>query len=259
MASVESDAEAFTLVSTDGKKRAYDEWQSQLGAKSFSIHTSALKILRDQYPELCITPCLSFNVALLPFAYSGNAMAELDTTTESVERFRYYYRGNERRGIPDALLEGRTFAKYIYVWNQEYYLLYVIAEGYNTWQYLLKEPDESKGERVISLPNKTDALINAVGNWMKPDDKYVYVFDYYWTASRQLWQEVQKARWEDVILKEQMKKQVVEVMTKFFDSKQIYRVSISSSCGGLSHRSYFTNTMVRTLACPGNVVSFSME
>ena len=229
MTSRGSESEPFTLVSTRGEKHVYDDWQTELGAKTTSLPTCLQGFLRAQYPELCITPCISYNVALLPFAFSGNAIAELDTKTESVERYRYFYTGNERRGIPDALLEGRTFAKYIYIWNNEYYLVYIVSMGYSTWQYILKEPDESKGENTVTLPAKTDALIRAVGKWMKPNDAYVYVYDYYWTLNRKLWEEVQKAKWEDVILKESMKKQLVELMKKFFDSKDIYRVSLLST------------------------------
>lgn len=219
------DSEPFTMISTRSQKQVYDDWQTLLSAKTSSLQTSVQRYLRTQYPELCITPCISDNVALLPFAYSGNAIAELDTKTESVERFRYFYNGNERRGVPDALIEGRTFAKYVYVWDNEYYLIYVIPMGFYTLQYILKEPDESTGESPISLPAKTDTLIRAVGKWMKPDNKYVYVYDYYWMANRKLWEEVQKAKWEDVILKESMKRQLVELMKKFFESRDIYRVS----------------------------------
>ena len=218
--------ESFTMVATPGGKQIYDHWRAQVDGKTVSLHTCMLGFLRDQYPELCITACLTNNVALIPFANSGNAICELDTKTESVERFRYFFTGNHRRGIPDTLLEGRTFAKYRYVWNNEYYLLYVVTVGFMTvWQYILKEPDESKGESVISQPATSDALIKTVGKWMEPDDNYVYVFDHFWTRSRQLWEEVGKAQWEDVILKEDMKKQLVELMKKFFESKEIYQVN----------------------------------
>ena len=43
-----------------------------------------------------------------------------------------------------------------------------------------------------------------------------------WMASKALWQEVAKAKWEDVILDKQMKKELQEIATRFFDSKEIY-------------------------------------
>ena len=85
----------------------------------------------------------------------------------------------------------------------------------------MKEPAE--GETVLSRNRVTDKLIDTIGKWQKPDDKYVYYFDGYWQVSRALYNEVQKASWKDVILNEEMKKTVTDLMHKFFDSEDIYR------------------------------------
>ena len=147
-------------------------------------------------------------------------MAELDTKTDSVQRLRYFWPGNERRGISDQLVDIRTFAKYHYRWGTEHFLVYVITVGYWTYNYILKEPAE--GESILAQPRVTDALIDAVGKWQKPDDRYVYVYDYRWTLNRSLWEQVQEANWDDVILNEDMKKELVGLMKKFFNSKDIY-------------------------------------
>ena len=215
-----SNLDDFTLVSTSSQCRLYDDFEKLNSAKVSGLHTSLLAAFRQQYPELCITVTLPNNVHLLQFAASGNAVAKLDTTTESVQRLRYFLAGDDRRGIPDQLAEGRSFAKYQYQWGNEYYIVYIIQLGYSAYQYILKEPAE--GESIMSQPSVTDALINAVGKWQKPDDRYVYVYDGYWSGSRQLYKEVQKASWDDVILNEEMKKTLVELMRKFFDNKDIY-------------------------------------
>lgn len=96
--------------------------------------------------------------------------------------------------------------------------------GYDTLQYVLKEPAE--GETVMSGNSVTDKLIATIGKWQRPadpDHKYIYVFDQYWSASRSLYDEVQKASWDDVILNDEMKKTVTELMQKFFDSEDIYK------------------------------------
>lgn len=160
-------------------------------------------------------------VSLLQFAAGGNATADLDITDESVQRLRYFYAGNSRRGVPDQLVEGRTFAKYNYKWGVEYFIVYIVQIGYVQLQYILKEPAE--GENVMSRNGVTDALIGTIGKWQKPDDKYVYVYDGFWQMSRPLYDEVVKARWEDVILNEDMKKTITELMHKFFDSEDVYK------------------------------------
>lgn len=140
---------------------------------------------------------------------------------ESVQRYRQYYQGNSRRGIPAQLLEGRTFAKYNYKWGSEYFIVYIVAMGFRDMQYILKEPAES--ETAMSSNSVTDKLLYTVGEWQKPDDKYVYVYDGYWQMSRLLYNEIQKANWDDVILNEDMKKTITELMHKFFDSEDIYK------------------------------------
>ena len=210
----------FTLVSTSSQHKLYDDFEQICSGKLGSLHTSILRALRQEYPELCITVALATNVNLLQFAAFGNAVAELDTKTDSVQRLRYFLRGNDRHGVPDQLAEARSFAKYHYRWGTEHFIVYIITEGYNTFNYILKEPAED--ETVAAQPKVTDALITAVGKWQKPDEKYIYVYDYYWRTSRPLWEEVQKANWKDVILNEDMKETLVELMRNFFDSKDVY-------------------------------------
>lgn len=162
-------------------------------------------------------------MALLQFAAAGNATADLDIVDESVQRYRYFYAGSSRRGIPDRLVESRTFAKYFYRWGTEYFVVYIVQMGYEQMQYILKEPGE--GETIMSRNSVTDTLIATVGNWQKPEDeKYIYVYDSgFWQQSRDLYEQVQKSEWKDVILNEDMKKTITELMHKFFDSKDIYK------------------------------------
>lgn len=140
---------------------------------------------------------------------------------ESVQRNRYFYAGNARLGIPDELVESRTFAKYLYKWGTEYFIVYIVQVFNQQIQYILKEPAE--GESTMSHNSVTDKLIATVGAWQNKDEKYVYVYDLFWRENRKLYEEVQKSNWKDVILNEDMKKTITELMHKFFDSKDIYK------------------------------------
>ena len=159
----------------------------------------------------------------LRFAAAGNASADLDIVNEDVQRYRFFLQGSPRFGIPDRLVESRTFAKYVYQWGIEYFIVYVVQTGYQQMQYILKEPGE--GETIMDRNSVTDSLIAAVGEWQKPvDEKYIYVYDSgYWQQSRELYGQVQKSQWKDVILNEDMKKTITDLMHKFFDSKDIYK------------------------------------
>ena len=157
-------------------------------------------------------------VNFLAFAFAGYATATLDIVDESVLRTRYFL-------TPSSVGESRTFAKYIYKWGNEYFIVYIVQVSYyGTVQYIFKEPVE--GETVMSGNGKTDELIKAIGKWQippPPGDKWVYVYDGYWFRSKALYDQVKNASWDDVILNEGMKKQITDLMHKFFDSRDIYK------------------------------------
>ena len=141
---------------------------------------------------------------------------------EDVQRFRDYRPANHYLGNTESLVESRTFAKYSYRWGDEFFIVYIVRFSFDILQYILKEPGD--GETIMSTNSVTDTLIRTVGRYIhKDDDKSIYVYDGYWSMNRDLYDEIQKANWEDVILNEDMKKTLTELMTKFFDSKDIYQ------------------------------------
>ncbi|KAF2842765.1 P-loop containing nucleoside triphosphate hydrolase protein, partial [Patellaria atrata CBS 101060] len=174
--------------------------------------------LREQYPDLIVTVVPGNNVSLLQFAAAGHATAELDTKTDSIIRWRGYVpSSNGHGGIGEAIF----FAKYNYKWKDEYFILYSVVEGYITVQYILKEPRGH--ESTLSNSSVTDELIQTVGSWQfPPPPPSIYVYDNYWTRSTQLYEQVQKASWDKVILDPDMKKDLTDVSEKFFDSKEVY-------------------------------------
>jgi transitional endoplasmic reticulum ATPase len=161
----------------------------------------------------------SGNISLLQFAASGNAVAELDTETETVIRWRGYLPPTERGGT-GALAEAIFFAKYHYKWGTEDFIVYTVVIGLTEVQYILKEP--SSGETTHSHSSVTDALIATIGQWGSQIPNAIYVYDNYWYRSPELYEEVQKASWDKVILDPDMKKSLTDVSEKFFDSHDIY-------------------------------------
>ncbi|KAL8946048.1 MAG: hypothetical protein Q9222_007499, partial [Ikaeria aurantiellina] len=217
-----ADMETFTLVNETGQHKVYDDYDKLSNGHLTDPQTYLTAVFRKEYPELAVTCTYASNPALLRFAAAGHATAELDLKDESINRVRGYAPGNARYGYTEGIYESRYFAKYNYRWGSEFFILYVIAIGYNVYNFILKEPGTD--ESTLSIPKAVDELIMACGRWSHPVDyDFIYVYDGYWTASKSLWEQVQKARWDDVILDEEMKKTVVELMTKFFDSEDIYK------------------------------------
>lgn len=159
------------------------------------------------------------NVNLLAFAAAGYAQAELDLDDEPIVRWRGYSPPSTRHGS-GGLAESRFFAKYRYTWNSEDFILYSVVVGLQTLQYVLKEPHGN--ETTLSNSAIIDKLILTIGEWYTIDEDIIYVYDGYWSASKTLWKQVQDASWDKVILDPKMKKDLVDVSGKFFDSKDVY-------------------------------------
>ncbi|KAI4116317.1 MAG: hypothetical protein LQ345_003234 [Seirophora villosa] len=218
-----ADKDAFTLVNEASHPKIYDDYDTLSSGHLADPQTFLTAAFRREYPELAVTCTTARNPALLAFAAAGHATCELDTDDESINRVRGYTPGNARYGRIEGLYEIRLFAKYNYRWGDEFFILYVINMGaFGAFNFILKEPGAN--ETTLSNTKVVDDLIMTCGRWQYPvDNDFIYVYDGYWRASKPLWEEVQKARWDDVILNEEMKKTLVDLMTKFFDSEDIYK------------------------------------
>lgn len=211
------EASDFTLVNVNSNPRLSDKYEDLNSNTSSNLNISLISALRKQYPELNVTVIVQQSVWLLGFAAAGNATADLDIDDESIYRIRSFATDTSGRQNPGKISGFKLFAKYRYKWLSEGFIVYTIQVGYAVLQYILKEPGE--GETTLTHCKVTDELIKAAGDWMAPDDKYIFVYDGGWVRSKSLWEEVQKAKWEDVILDDAMKKAVTEITTKFFDSE----------------------------------------
>ena len=68
------------------------------------------------------------------------------------------------------------------------------------------------------------ALLHAAGIWTNDLHQEIYVFDSgYWSKDANLWTEVQKADWADVILEDAFKKNLQKDVFGFFDSEELYK------------------------------------
>jgi transitional endoplasmic reticulum ATPase len=214
----------FLFIETEGTRgskpqKLFDDFSKFTSGRTTDLDVQIVTALRAKHPELIVTTVPGSNCNLLQFAAAGFAQAQLDEKAEPIIRWRGFI-GPAHRGGSGFLADSTFFARYHYSWNSEDFILYTIVEGYGTVQYILKEPKGN--ETVTSHSSVVDSLLATIGAWLTKEEPAIYVFDGYWTRSTKLWQEVKKAKWEDVILDSKMKKALTEVATKFFDSKDIY-------------------------------------
>lgn len=124
---------------------------------------------------------------------------------------------NRMDGGTGFLYDSVLFGKWMYKWEGKEYILYNIDGNDGPYKipmsYLLG-----------STPVENDELMLAACAWHNSIHNSVLVFDRgYWQYSSELWQSVQKAIWEDVILDAEMKKSIIGEVSKFFNSKDRYK------------------------------------
>ena len=88
-----------------------------------------------------------------------------------------------------------------------------LAFGETTEHFILHEGPASTSRE----------LLLAVGVWADQLHKEIWVYDKGWSKDSGLWQEIQKARWEDVILEFDFKTAIQKDVLGFFSSKDMYK------------------------------------
>lgn len=213
--------EPFTLVEHDLERspnndqpyRMFPDVKKLTAAPTADHDLQYGDLLRKHYPDMVLTTIPAFSVNLRAFAAAGFATYELDTERDSFASWRGYISpsGRTRSG---SLGENVFFAKYKYTWANEHFIVYLVQNI----QYVLADRRDDEG--LYGPSRITDALILAVGNYSVDD--VVWVFDGYWYTDKNLYRQVKKASWDKVILDEDMKKDLVEVASKFFSSEADY-------------------------------------
>lgn len=197
----------------------FSDFHHLTSAPTLDLDTQIVTALREKHPDLIVTTVPAYNCNLLQFAAAGFATADLDEDTEPILRWRGFA-GPSHRGGTGSVIDSIFFARFNYKWANEAFIFYSVLVGTTRLQYILKEPVGDETPRSDS--SVVTKLLATIGAWLIKEEPAIYVYDGFWTRSTKLWEEVEKARWEDVILDPKMKKAVTEVASKFFDSKDIY-------------------------------------
>lgn len=210
----------YALVSSAHHETVYADFEDVGSAKYVDLDAQLLASIRDHHPGMTVTTVNSAHADLAAYAAAGYAHAELDTTEDFALRWRVY-QPPPIRGGPGHLADAYFFARYKYTWKEIGFIVYTVQEGRNTLNYVLFPPDDD--ETVLSHSKVTDALLQAVGDIQFNFDRTILVYDRWWSRSHRLYEEVQKASWDDVILDQKMKKTLTETVVRFFDSEKTYK------------------------------------
>ena len=202
------------------------EYFHHSSAQRTNTNAVVVEALRKQYPHLSLVVAPQAYLNLIAYASAGNAIATplQDQVTDPIYgaalTIRSYLPPARRlSNQPGVMVEQVLFGKYMYKWKGHEFLLY-IANGRDGGQAY---PDITYHYILSNETHKVDELIKEATLWGVQLHNEVWVFDQgYWQKSRELWESVQKSRWEDVILEESMKKAIIADVENFFDGQETY-------------------------------------
>ncbi|PQE25727.1 P-loop containing nucleoside triphosphate hydrolase protein [Rutstroemia sp. NJR-2017a BBW] len=212
-----------------------DFYDHSTGKRAFTEAALAASI-RLHHPNHHVTITYSGSSDLIAFASARDDASytphgnenEFLTERSFVPPSRRY--GGDQSG---SFFDYAQFACYDYKFKGNEYLIYIIEGDYTSMMkqrmtYILVPPSTESGvmtaQEKEQAQQKTDELLEAATKWAVELHDEVLVFDGgYWQKNKELWDNVQKSRWEDVILEEGKKKALIGDMTGFFDGEEKYK------------------------------------
>jgi transitional endoplasmic reticulum ATPase len=198
--------------------------------KRWSTEAMLVDSIRQNHPNHHLTIALSYFFDILGF---GNASDDVTyfphgnpANTMAVRQFippaRRY---NDENG--GKFVQQIQFGCYDFIFKSQPFLIY-IADGAdggmmkNTFTYILVEDLNNEGKDVAQ--KKTDELLAAASTWAQELHDEVLVFDQgFWQKNKELWQNIQKSNWDDVILEKGKKEAIIEDVVGFFNAEEKYQ------------------------------------
>ncbi|KAF9569095.1 P-loop containing nucleoside triphosphate hydrolase protein [Agrocybe pediades] len=121
-------------------------------------------------------------------------------------------------GVPGVLVDQIEYGAFKISWKQFDYIVYVVTypAGFGKQsQYFVLHEGPEEASRLYLL---------AAGAYADGMHEEIWVFEQgFWRKSHGLWLEVQKASWDDVILKDAFKKALQKDVYGFFASEALYK------------------------------------
>ncbi|KAH7329588.1 P-loop containing nucleoside triphosphate hydrolase protein [Stachybotrys elegans] len=206
-----------------GTSSASQAFFDHASAKCVSTDAVITKALNKQYPnlELIVVPTYSLN--LWGYAAAGFATAEPIEDAGSdlpsgIQWDMYIPPAKRLNGGQGFIVDVPKFAKYLYKWRNDDFIIYYIECRDGVF------PDGPINWYILSTNKlKTQQLILEAGYWSNQLHSEAWVFDGgYWQKSTEMYESVQKASWDVVILDPKMKNAIIEDHLSFFRSREAY-------------------------------------
>ncbi|RDI76930.1 hypothetical protein Vi05172_g13065 [Venturia inaequalis] len=225
-------------MATNSSKDPIARWYFEnASAERVSTDTALVTRLEHLYPNKHITVVPEASCNFFAYASSGNITITPDndniTHSGPLEWEIYVPPASRLDGGSGQLGKKVIFGKYNLAWGDYKFILYIVEGRDGTQSY----PAIRNNYIVSETANSTSSLILAAGIYGVALHGEIWVFDQgYWQKDAQLWQSIQKSRWEDVILDAEMKKAIIGDVTRFFDGRATYeRLKVPWKRGVIYH------------------------
>lgn len=190
-------------------------WSKQSSATWADKSTYGAFELKKLYPGHSVVMSTDYGINLLGFPSAAFRAMVPDELITQVQ-FQPFAR---RLGqVPGVLVDGIRFGSFHVSWGAHDFILYITRYPQFTNEY-------TKMYLVHDGPEEhSRALLTAAGAWNTQLHQEVLVFNQgFWRKDTALWQEIQKAKWSEVVLKEHFKTSLKKDIFGFFDSEELYK------------------------------------
>ncbi|KAI0314801.1 P-loop containing nucleoside triphosphate hydrolase protein [Amylostereum chailletii] len=193
----------------------FASWMDQGSAKHSGPPTLLKHALQKLYPNHTVVMTQDYRLNLLNFP--GTLVQPL-SPSELVTNNIFTPLARNSSPIPGFLAESVEYGAFRLAWETYEYILYIVkwplGFGLTTQHILIHEGPEG--------PSR--ALLLAAGLYYDQLNSEIWVFNQgFWSKDAALWQEIQKASWDDVILEEDFKKTLKKDVYGFFSAKDTYK------------------------------------
>lgn len=206
--------------------KAFQGIREHFGGQRASTELSIAQVLRNSHPGLHVTCTTRSNYDLLGYARAGHATA-IGDFGEAFDATRTYITPATRASnVSPRLKDDVRCGRWVYTWEKHEFLLYEVhyREPFQAPKQLCYVLSRHPHGEIEHASASTDALLLAAGHWCSKLHNEIYVFDNgAWNKSKELWESIQGSSWDDVILNQDMKTNLIKDVQSFFDNEKLYK------------------------------------
>lgn len=183
--------------------------------------TTMLVSIENAHPGCEVTIVPEGESDLLKYAERGYAIVnEMNEKTRPSNLKNLVYKPPARKLDNDqgSLQTIVLFQCYLYQWEGLEFVLYLVSGRDGSGYYPV-----IRSQFVVGAKKDVERLVMAAGRDQIELREEIWVFDLgMWQKDQALFQSVKKASWEDVILDSGMKKELIDTIDRFYDSRSQY-------------------------------------